>query len=93
MRRYGIVILGGDPAAEASSFLPLTSLDAFVTAILGASFLSEPVGVLGVAGMVVAAGGVFLIASAPQSSGSATTEGRAPPAANVEPLKDEPEAG
>ena len=48
--RYGIVLLGGDPTAEASSFLPLTALDAFIPAILGTVFLGEPVGAMGVAG-------------------------------------------
>lgn len=67
---YGIVMLGGDPSAEASSFLPLTALDAFIPAILGTVFLGEPVGALGVAGMVVGAGGVFLIASSEAAAGS-----------------------
>lgn len=53
---------------QASTFLPLTALDAFIPAILGTVFLGEPVGALGCTGMVIAAVGVFLIASSENSA-------------------------
>lgn len=48
---------------EASSFMPLISLDAFVPALLGIFFLGERMAALGYFGMAVAAAGVALIAT------------------------------
>ena len=48
---------------EASSYMPLISLQAFIPALLGISFLGERMGGLGYGGMLVAAGGVVLIAT------------------------------
>lgn len=58
---YSIVMLG--TIGEASSFIPLISLDVFIPALLGVMVLGERIGSTGYAGMAAAAVGVALVSS------------------------------